>query len=93
MIRIKYSTREYMCSRVPSGIYVRAEKSETIAPDEQSARLWLGNHGLRRSRIANLLNAALRKQGPYADPDHPHRKFPKTTFTPPTRYKYHELHG
>jgi len=44
-----------------------------IMPDEESARRWLSDNGLRKSKAKKLLSAALRNEGDYADPLHPHR--------------------
>jgi hypothetical protein len=79
---IRYSAREYEVRPLHDGIMVRAQKSISVVDDEESARIWLGNHGLRRSRIKNLLAAALHFYGPYMSLDHPHRKIPQVTNTP-----------
>ena len=40
---------------------------------EQSAYRFLGDHGLPRRQARRLLDAAIRNEGPFADPNHPRR--------------------
>ena len=76
MIAIRYSGRVYSATKTPSGnIIVTAGNGAHVAlkVSELSARVWLGDHGLRRGRIKALLDAAIRGEGDLADPTHPKR--------------------
>lgn len=81
LITIKYSGREYSAQQTDEGILVQAGSASSIhvivKPDEESARRWLGDHSLRKSKAKKLLAAALRNEGDFADRDHPKRCEPQ----------------
>jgi hypothetical protein len=79
-ITIKYAGREYSAHLADFGVSVGVafitpvhRRRHVVMPDEESARRWLSDNGLRKSKAKKLLAAALRDEGDYADPAHPHR--------------------
>lgn len=85
MITIKYSAREYSAQHLADGIMVSVDFALppgrgrfVIKDDEESARRWLSDNGLRKSKAKKLLAAALRNEGELADPNHPKRVLPQT---------------
>ena len=78
MTRIKYGGGYFSVAKCSNGdIAVEAKpgmsRSFSAFTDEEAARRWLGDHGLRRSKAKQLLAAELRNEGPFADPKHPRR--------------------
>ncbi len=78
MTRIKYQGGYYAVGRLLScGVWAEAKpgmtKHEMVFGEEESARRWLGDHGLPRSKARQLIAAELRNEGPFADPKHPRR--------------------
>jgi hypothetical protein len=51
----------------------RFKSHDRMTTDEEEARRWLCDHGLRKGKARKLLAAALRGEGELADPDHPNR--------------------
>lgn len=82
-IAIKYAGRQYWArlfeptfSAVSVGVASLMpvyHRRQVVKPDEESARRWLSDNGLRKSKAKKLLAAALRNEGDYADPNHPNR--------------------
>lgn len=75
---ISYGNGRYGCTKMESGgIYVFARPGttvfETVTENEEDARRWLCDRGLRKSKAKQLLAAGVRNEGPYADPNHPRR--------------------
>jgi hypothetical protein len=81
MITIRYSGREYSArgygdGNVGVGVNFIAplhRRRRVTMPCEESARRWLCDNGLRKSKAKKLLAAALRGEGELADPNHPWR--------------------
>jgi hypothetical protein len=61
MAEIRYSNNTYIADRCPTGIKVcavfRFHVHRVIVPDIDTARRWLGDHGLRRGKIKKLLSS------------------------------------
>lgn len=68
------STYSVTPSEVESGLLIAVANHHSLWPSsEQSVYLWLGDHGLPRRQARRLLDAAIRNEGPFADPGHPRR--------------------
>lgn len=78
MIAVKYGGATYVAELTPAGKIIvqamfRVAHHVMIKEDELGAHIWLGNHGLRRGYIKRLLDAAVRNEGDFANPEHPRR--------------------
>lgn len=78
IIQIKYGRGRYGCRKTAAGrIYLSARPGqtvhETVIENEEEARKWLCDRGLRKSKAKQLLAAGVRSEGPFADPNHPRR--------------------
>jgi hypothetical protein len=75
MITIKYAGGIYACERRKGGrVGVAAQPGRAthanIVDSEEAAIRWLCDRSLRKSKAKQLVEAALRNEGPLADPKH-----------------------
>lgn len=61
------------CENVTIRVCARGGKHITDIVGEEPARRWLCDHGLRKSKARQLLDAELRNHGPFSNPKHPKR--------------------
>ena len=87
MITIKYHNGLYSCRWIEGILMLEAKPgikthvAERVCEDQ--AAHWFGDHGLRRGRARNLIAAAVRNDGPYANPAHP-KRYPRQVNLPTT---------
>lgn len=77
VIVIRYQHAVYSCRQIDGILFLQARpgiKTHVAErSDETAAVRWFGDHSLRRGRAQNLVAAAVRNEGPYANEKHPHR--------------------
>ncbi len=77
MIAIKDGGRVFAVHAKDEYVLVKASQQPWRSfRDEEAARRWLSDNGLRKGRARDLLSAVLRNEGPFANPSHPKRLNP-----------------
>lgn len=70
---IRFKGRVFGVAKGPDGIVVRAHRQTERFEDEEKARRFLGDNSLPARLARRLLDAELRNQGPFANPEDPRR--------------------